>query len=194
MSDDDDTDTGNGEGEGGEGGEEAELLEQIRADPAKAAQQVNALRSEAAEFRRKLRKAEEERDEARNASRSDSERALADAEKKGADGERGKWSRRLVEADLRSAAAGVLRDPQDAVRYVDVAALLELDEDERDLPKRVKALVAEKPYLGVEGSSSSGENGRQGARSQGVRTTSASTSSAAAADGDAWLRKAARRP
>src|SRR4029077_11963706 len=86
--------------------------------------------------------------------------------------ERGKWARKLVEADLRTAAAGALRDPQDAVRYIDVSELVELDESDRDYAKRIKALIEDKPYLAA--ASGEGEqpaNGRQGARSQGVRSS-----------------------
>lgn len=166
-------------------------LEAIRSDPAAAKKTIAALHAEAADFRRKLRKAEVELEKARTEGLSEQERAVAEAELRGRQAAEAESGRRLLEAQVLAAGAGKLRDPADAVRYLDLDGLLELDEDDRDLEKRVAKLVDEKPYLGLsDNGDSSGR--RVGVQSQGARTKPGETKSADA-DGSAWLRKAARR-
>jgi hypothetical protein len=166
-------------------------LEQIRTDPLAAKRTIAALHAEAAEFRRKLRKAESELEHVKTEGLSEQERAVAEAELRGrqtADAEHG---RKLLEAQLRAAAAGKLQDPADAIRYLDVGALLEDDADERELEKRVAKLVEEKPYLAANGGAG-GDGKRVGVQSQGARTAPGGTKET---DGDssAWLRKAVRK-
>jgi hypothetical protein len=164
-------------------------LEAIRSDPAAAKQTIESLKSEAAEYRRKLRKAEHELERTRTESLSDHERAVAEAEQRGraaADAEHG---RKLLEAQVLAAAAGKLRDPQDAIRYLNLEELLELDEGDRKIGDRIAELVKEKDYLAA----ANGDTATtRGVRSQGARTTPGDAK-ASDTDGSAWLRKAAGR-
>jgi len=164
-------------------------LEAIKSDPALAARTIKALKGEAAETRRKLRKAEQDLEKAKTEGLSEKERELAEAEQRGRAAALAEHGRRLLEAQVLAAAAGKLQDPGDAVRYLDLEGLLELDEDERDLGKRIDKLVDEKPYLGVV---ANGDRGKVGVQSQGARTAPGGTK-AADSDGSAWLRKAAKR-
>lgn len=170
-------------------------LEAIRTDPAAAHKTIEALKAEAADYRRRLRTTETERDELKRNGLSDQERAVAEAEARGraaADVEHG---RRLLEAEIRAAAAGKLQDPADAIRYLDLEALLELDERHRgaDLEKAIAKLLEDKAYLAVPNGDGPPPSTRgvrrssQGARSQPGGGTSAD------ADGSAWLRQAAGR-
>jgi hypothetical protein len=166
-------------------------LEAIRSDPAAAKKTIAALHAEAAEFRRKLRKAEVELERARTEGLGEQERAVAEAELRGRQTAEAEHGRRLLEAELRAAAAGKLQDPGDAIRYLDLEGLLEDDVDERELAKRVEKLVEEKPYLAV-AKDDSGGGKRVGVQSQGARTAPGGTKDADG-DGSAWLRKAARK-
>jgi hypothetical protein len=163
-------------------------LESIRSDPAGAHKTIAALKAEAADYRRRLRQAESERDDAKTASMSEQERAVAEAEKRGRQAAEAEHGRRLLEAQIRAAAAGKLRDPDDAIRYLDVDKLLELDERDRDLDKAVATLIEQKSYLAAD---TNGATPTTGVRSQGARTQPGGTR-AADSDGSEWLRKAAR--
>lgn len=174
----------------GEGGE-AEV-EAIRADPAGAARREAKLRAEAADYRRKLREVEQERDELKRAGLDDTERAVAEAEARGRAAAEAEHARRTLEAEIRAAAAGKLQDPADAIRYLDVDDLLARDDAARELPKAITKLLDDKPYLAV--ANGDGAAGTRGVRrsSQGARTQPGGDRSTDV-DGDAWLRKAAGR-
>lgn len=179
-----------------QGGGDRELeraLEEIRSDPETTHRTIEALKSEAADYRKRLRTVQTELDELKRTGLSDQERAVAEAEARGRQAAEEAYARRTLEAEIRATAAGKLQDPADAIRYLDVAALLEHDERDRDreLGKAIEKLVEDKPYLAVS------DNGQQSSRgvprgSQGARTTPGGATSADA-DGNAWLRKAAGR-
>jgi hypothetical protein len=164
-------------------------LELIRTDPEGAKRTIEQLRRENVEHRRKLRKAEQDLERAKTEGLSEKERELAEAEQRGRAAAAAEHGRRLLEAQVLAAAAGKLQDPDDAVRYLDLEGLLELDEDDRELDKRIDRLVDEKPYLGV---SDNGAGRKVGVQSQGARTKPGGTKDTDV-DGSAWLRKAARR-
>jgi hypothetical protein len=198
MPDDDDTtttppadDAGDDDGSSSSSSSDDEL-EAIRTDPAAARKTMDALKTEAGDYRRRLRKAELELEQLKRASLSDQERAVAEAEARGRQTAEAEHGRRLLEAELRAAAAGKLRDPADALRYLELDDLLELDDGERELElgKRVDELVATKSYLAA--ANGDAGDGRVGVRSQGARTSPGGAKSADV-DGSAWLRKAARR-
>jgi hypothetical protein len=169
--------------------DDEEELEAIRSDPASARKTIKALSTEAGDYRRKLRKAELELERARTEGLSEQERAVAEAELRGRQEASAEHGRKLLEAQLRAAAAGKLQDPADALRYLDLEALLDEELDDRELAKRVDRLVEDKPYLAV----ANGDEGKRvGVRSQGARTAPGGTKEADA-DGSAWLRKAARK-
>jgi hypothetical protein len=170
--------------------DDEEELEAIRADPATAKKTIAALSTEAGDYRRKLRKAELELERVQTEGLSEQERVVAEAELRGRQAAEAEHGRRLLEAQLRAAAAGKLQDPADALRYLDLEALLDEELDDRELAKRVDRLVVEKPYLAVANGDAGGK--RVGVRSQGARTAPGGTKEADA-DGSAWLRKAARK-
>jgi len=165
-------------------------LEQIRSDPAAALQTITALKAEASDWRRKLRTTEQERDDLKRAGLDEQERAVAEAEARGRAAAEEEFSRRTLEAEIRAAAAGRLQDPADAIRYLDVDALLEQD-GSADLPKAIERLLADKPYLAVAEEPPPATRGVPRG-SQGARSRPGGPSSDAA-DGNAWLRKAAGR-
>jgi hypothetical protein len=190
MADDEQHDEEQHEDEQEDEQEDDEELEAIRSDPAAAKKTIAALHAEAAEFRRKLRKAEADLERAKTEGLSEQERAVAEAELRGRQAAEAEAGRRLLEAELRAAAAGKLQDAGDALRYLDLDALLEAEPDERELAKAVDKLVEEKPYLAVVTKDEGGR--RVGVQSQGARTKPGGTKDTDA-DGSAWLRKAARR-
>jgi hypothetical protein len=186
--DDEQNDEQNDDEQNDDGAEEE--LEAIRSDPASARKTIKALSTEAGDYRRKLRKAELELERARTEGLSEQERAVAEAELRGRQEASAEHGRKLLEAQLRAAAAGKLQDPGDALRYLDLEALLDEELDDRELAKRVDRLVEDKPYLAVANGDAGGK--RVGVRSQGARTAPGGTKEADA-DGSAWLRKAARK-
>jgi hypothetical protein len=163
-------------------------LEAIRTDPALAFKTMEALKTEAGDYRRRLRNAETELEKLKTAALGDQERAVAEAKAEGKREAAAEHGRRLLEAQIRAAAAGKLRDPDDAIRYLDVDKLLELDERDRDLDKAVATLIEQKSYLAAD---TNGATPTTGVRSQGARTQPGGTR-AADSDGSEWLRKAAR--
>jgi hypothetical protein len=176
-------------------GDDERAIDEIRKDPAGAFRRMLGLQSEAGDYRRRLRDVERERDELKRAGLDDQERAVAEAEARGRQAAEEAYGRRTLEAEIRAAAAGKLQDPADAIRYLDVAALLELDDErerERELGKAIDKLVDDKPYLaGTNGDGPTPTRGvprsSQGARSRAGGGTSADQ------DGNAWMRKAAGR-
>jgi hypothetical protein len=92
----------------------------------------------------------------------------------------------LFHAEVRVAAAGVLTDPDDAVRLLDLEAI-EADADGRPQPKSIKAALADlvkaKPYLAAKPTPGNG-NGFGGSVDQGARQPASPSS------GDAWVRGA----
>ena len=168
------------------------VLAEIRDDPAEAFKRMEALRSEAAALRRRLRSSEQEIEKLKRAGMDDQERVVAEAEARGREAAEQAFSRRTLEAEIRAAAAGKLQDPADAIRYLDVDELLKQDDSDRELPKAIAKLVEDKPYLAVPAT-----DDRQSSRgvprtSQGARSGPGDGQSADK-DGSAWLRKAAGR-
>jgi len=168
---------------------EPDPLEAIRADPAAALRTQEALKAESADYRRRLRKIEAELETTRTASLTDQERAVAEAEQRGRDAALAENGRRLLEAQILAAGAGKLTDPGDALRHLDLEALLELEEGDRELGKRIDGLLTEKPYLAATTGNGAGANG---VRQPGARTAPGGAK-AADTDGSAWLRHAAKR-
>lgn len=63
-----------------------------------------------------------------------------------------KANERIVKAEIRAAAKGVLQDPADAFRYLDVSSIAVDDDgnpDEGAIAQAIAELVASKPYLGA---------------------------------------------
>src|SRR4029450_9539921 len=128
-------------------------------------------------------KAEQDLERAKTEGLSEKERELAEAEQRGRTAALAESGRRLLEAQVLAAAAGKLQDPADAIRYLDLDAMLELDADERELPTAIDNPVEDKPYLGV---ADNGGTGRKtGVQSQGARTAPGGTKTSDA-DGNEW--------
>ncbi len=100
---------------------------------------------------------------------TESERALADARKEGRDEAMAVANKRLVAAEVKSAATGKLVDPSIADRLLDVSTFT-VDEsgnvDSKAITSAIDALLAEKPYLaataGRTPAMGSGDGGPQG--------------------------------
>lgn len=60
---------------------------------------------------------------------------------------------RILKAEVRAASAGKLRDPADALRYLDLSDISVSDDGEADtetLNSRIDALLKERPYLAAD--------------------------------------------
>ena len=150
------------------------------------ATEIAGLHREAARYRKELRDRDQKIEALERAGQSDQERAVADARKETEQTIRGEYDAKLRASALRAAAAGLLHDPEDAVRYVDPA---ELGDDEARWGERarkaVEALLEERDYLG-----GADQAGARGLVSAGGRGSSGGGSSK---DDSQWLRTAARR-
>jgi hypothetical protein len=163
-------------------------------------ERYDAVRREAVENRRRLRAAEAAHDDTRKElerlraqNESENEKALREAADEARRDEAGKWSRRLLEAQVAVAAAGRLNDPADAVRLLPVDELLgEADDDarERRISDAIDKLIEDKPYLAAQ---PDGERGRRDRElvTQGAR--SGAPGGGKSGSPDDWLRKRGRR-
>ena len=151
-----------------------------------------ARRHELTEARQALADRERQLTELRQQQESDQERLVREAEERGATQRESELAPRILEADLAIAAAGRLRDPQDAVGLLSPAAREELLGIADTSARRSRAvtligeLVEAKPYLGLEE-----KNDRQGPLvTQGGRSRQPSRVEGTPDD---WLRGKARR-
>lgn len=118
---------------------------------------------------RKHEKAEKaaraELDKLRQASMSEQEKAVALARAEGRAEAAKSANERLLRAEVRSLAAPLLADPDDAVHLLDLSGY-EPDEngeyDRRAIQADLAALVKTKPYLGTQPGTGSGEGGPRG--------------------------------
>lgn len=115
------------------------------------------LASEVAELRAALAKANKDAERNRRkaaefeeAAKSESEKALDAARREGAEQVRSELSRRLLEQEVRVAAAGRFTDPSDAVRFIDLDSI-GVDEsgqvDQKALAAALDGLAESKSYL-----------------------------------------------
>lgn len=101
----------------------------------------------------KLRKLESELSEFRQSQMTEQEKAIAAARAEGAREASTKAARRLVEAEIRAAAAGRLADPADAIRLLDVDSFVpdgDGDIDAAAIAAAVANLAETKPYLAAQ--------------------------------------------
>lgn len=105
-----------------------------------------------------LKRKAAEFDRIEEAQKSELEKATARAAKEAADKTKAEvdatWGQRIVRSEVRVAAAGKLADPEDAVRFIDLATF-KLDQDGNVDTKAITAavddLVKAKPYLAANG-------------------------------------------
>lgn len=113
--------------------------------------------AELAELRKALAKANKDAErnrkraaELEEAAKSESEKALDAARREGAEQVRQELNRRLLEQEVRVAAAGRFADPSDAVRFIDLDSI-GVDEagqvDQKALAAALDGLAESKAYL-----------------------------------------------
>lgn len=164
-----DTDTGDGTTDDlGDAGKRALTAER---EARKAAEK--AARETAAEL-----------EELRKATMTDGEKAVTEAREAGRSEALAAANARIVRAEVLAAATGVLKDPADAVGFLDLGQFTVADDGEVDT-KPITAAIAElvktKPYLGT------------GPAGPGPLPGGSATEPATGANPNDWLRSALRR-
>lgn len=97
-------------------------------------------------------KAAKELEQLRESTASESEKAIAAAKAEGRTEALAVATRRILTAEVKAAAGGVLQDPEDAVRLLDLAEFEVDDDGEIDakaITAAVRRLAESKPYLAV---------------------------------------------
>lgn len=113
---------------------------------------------------REMKKALAELDKLRTASMSEQEKAVALARAEGRSEALKESNKRLLHAEVRAAASGVLADPDDAIHLIDLDQFETEGEIDRTRIKSALAdLVKSKPYLSPQPGNGSGEGGARGA-------------------------------
>lgn len=101
---------------------------------------------------KRLRKAEQELSKLREANATAEEKALNAARAEGRTEALSVANARVVKAEIKAAASGVLHDPADALAHIDASAF-EVDDDgnvdTKAIAAEVQRLVKSKPYLGA---------------------------------------------
>jgi hypothetical protein len=131
--------------------------------------ELSQLRAAIADERKRREKAQRELDDLRKTKMTDDERALAEAEERGAARVRAELAQRMLEAEVRGLAAPRLADPQDAVRLLDLGELLDGDGtyDRGQIEAALDELVKAKPYLARGASNGAAARVPPGARDSG---------------------------
>ena len=136
-------DTDSGDEEGPKGSERAVLADLARERDRRQAAE--------AEIKR-LRKAEQELARLQEANTTEAEKAIAAARAEGRTEALSVANKRIITAEVKATAAGVLQDPDDAIRLLDLDTF-EVDDDGNVDTKAIKAEIAAlakaKPYLAV---------------------------------------------
>jgi hypothetical protein len=120
-------------------------------DPGKRALDAERNARRAAE--RAVKEAQAELEKLREASLSETERAISQARREAREEATRDLNSRLVRAEAKAVATGRLADPEDIVRYVDLSQF-EVDEngnvDVKALNKEIDTLLKAKPYLAAQ--------------------------------------------
>lgn len=156
--------------------------------PEPAGDDLGKLKATLAAERRARAAAEREATKLRDEHATDAEKAVAAAREEGRREALGQVAGRMVEAEVRAAAAGKLADPADAIRLLDLTGFVD-DAGEIDAKAIVAAvdeLVTAKPYLAANAAKSNG-TAAASAAPQGTRP-----GPALEGDGDAFLRRVVR--
>lgn len=136
--------------------------------------QVLALRRENAKYRTRAKEMQAELEKLREATLSEQERAISDAQKQARAEAEAEYLPMLMNMKVKVLATGILRDPDDARLLTD----LPIDADDAAIVEALHRLVEEKPHLGVEQQPASViAQGRRGGSVSGPT------------DGNSWLRK-----
>lgn len=124
--------------------------EQPTAEENPAQSQIAALRREAAGYRTRLRESEAEAQRLTEANASELDRVREEARAEARAEALAEANARVVRAEVVAAAAGRLRDPADALQFLDLSSFAVNDDGEVDreaLAAAVGELVKTKPYL-----------------------------------------------
>lgn len=124
--------------------------QQQQLTPEQMEAELREARQDAARYRRSLRVAEKERDDLKSATQTDSERMLAEARAETRAEVLAESNARLLKAEIRSAAAGKLEFPDDAVRFLDDTSEFIDDDgtiDAKAIERAVDDLVRKRPRL-----------------------------------------------
>ena len=134
----------------------AETVEHVESVPELGDSGKRALDAERAARRnaeKAAKAAQAELDRLREASLSETERAIAQARREAREETSRELNSRLVRAEAKAVATGRLADPEDIVRYIDLSQF-EVDEsgnvDVKALNKEIDALLKSKPYLAAQ--------------------------------------------
>lgn len=126
---------------------------------------VEKWKSLSRKMEREKKQAQRELEELRKQSMSEQEKAVADARAEGRAEALKTANERLLKAEVRALAAGVLADPNDAIHLLDLSGYDPDDDGDFDR-KAIKAdlqkLVAAKPYLSPSPGHGAGEGGARG--------------------------------
>ena len=145
-------------------GEDPEGAEAL-GDPGKKA--LNAMKQERNEQRKLARQREAEIAELKKQleakDRSPEENELEQARAEARAEEREKANARILRSEVKSAAAGKLRNPADALKFLDLTDFGVDDEgnvDAEQVQEAISDLLDEKPYLAAQGGDASFDSGR----------------------------------
>lgn len=168
--------SGDGSGDGGEGsgdGDPADLGEAGKRAIAAEREAAKAAQKAQRDTEKRLKAAEAELAKFRDADKTELEKQVEVVRREAAAAatvEATKtFNRRLLEAEVKGAAAGKLSDPADAVRLLDLDDFAVADDgtiDTKPIVKAIEQLLKEKPYLSAgdpRRPSGSADQGPQGA-------------------------------
>lgn len=137
----DDQGGGDPAGQEGAGGEPTLTLEQ-------AQEALKAVRGEAASYRTRLREAEQERDQLRQAQMTEQERAVEEAKAAGRAEAEAALKPKLAQSAMLSAMAGKVTRPEAAMRLVDLATID--PDDPTTISSTLEELLREYPEFKVD--------------------------------------------
>lgn len=127
---------------------------------------LEAERSSRRAAERRLRDMEAELNRFRESTMSETEKAIDKARREALAEAQTSFNRRIVQAEVRAAAAGKLADPEDAIRFLDLDDFKVGNDGEVDtkaITSALDGLVKTKPYLAASATRPTGD-ADQGAR------------------------------
>lgn len=164
---DDDASRHAGDDDGSRDGTDDDQTQDQLGDAGKRAIDEERRSRRAAEKR--VRDLESELVKLRERTMSDQEKAIEKARREAMAEATSASNRRLLQAEVRAAAAGKLADPEDAVRFIDLDEFQVNDDgtvDTKTIAAAIQSLVKTKPYLAAGATRPTGDadQGARGAR------------------------------
>lgn len=138
--------------ESGEAGDGTDEDQQDTTDWKAEARKHEKRAKENAAAAKRARELEAELNQYREASQSETERAISAARREAEKETAARYTRQLATAEVRAAAGGKLQDPNDAVRLIDLDDHIGQDGSVNtdSLRDAIDQLIKEKPYLGIQ--------------------------------------------